>query len=300
MKKVLIIGGNGLLGQCLIKRFNGLTQIYSASLEDKNYLPEITLSYQRLDITNRSQVKDLIHKIKPDIIFNAAAFTDVDRCEEDRELCWNANVRAADNIIESAAALRPVLVHFSTDYVFDGNESPYCEIDTPNPRGNYARSKMASENIVRTSELEYLIIRTQILYGTGNNVRPNFVTWLIAQLLKKNSVRVVTDQIGNPTYAPDVAEAAYRLLQNECYGLYHVSSPDSLSRYEFALSIAREFDLDAGLINKISTSELNQKAPRPMNSSFRLDKFVNSTGWLPHDVESALKLLKQELEKKNG
>jgi len=265
-------------------------------MEDKNFIPDMPVPYYRVDITNRGQVKDLIGKIKPEIILNAAAYTNVDQCEESREQCWNTNVKAIEHIIESAAYFKPIIVHFSTDYVFDGSNAPYSETDLPNPRGNYARSKMASENIVRTSELEYLLIRTQILYGHGFQLRPNFVTWLVNELRNGNRVRIVTDQVGNPTYTADLAEAVFRLLEKECYGLYHVSSPDSCSRYDFALKIAKVFNQNPGLIDPITTAELKQKSPRPMNSSFRLEKLVNNVKWLPHETERALQLFKQELE----
>jgi dTDP-4-dehydrorhamnose reductase len=296
MKNILVLGSNGLLGQNLVQRFLGKANLTLVSMEDSSYIPGLPVSYFRIDLTNRGQVKDIINKVKPEIILNAAAYTNVDQCEENREQCWNSNVKAVEHLIECASYLKPILVHFSTDYVFDGNNAPYSEADLPNPRGNYARSKMASENIVRTSELEYLLIRTQVLYGYGHLLRPNFVTWLASELRKGNRVRIVTDQIGNPTYVADLAEAVQRLLDGECYGLYHVSGSEKCSRFEFAQTIAKVFELDGSLIDPITTAELMQKSPRPMNSSFRLEKLLNNVKWLPHDTESALRLFRQELE----
>lgn len=297
MKKALILGSNGLLGQSLVKRFINDYKIFAVSLEEENYLTDLDITYQKIDLTVRVQVKEILNKVKPDVIINAAAFTDVDRSELERELCWETNVKAVENIIEGCDSVKPIFVQISTDYVFDGMSAPYKEIDKPNPHGNYARSKTAAENIIKTSNLEYLIIRSQILYGTGNRVRRNFVTWVIDQLNKKNKINVVSDQVGNPTYVHDVSEGIFRLLKLQNYGLFHLSSPDSYSRYDFALKIAEVFELDAKLINRIKTRDLKQKAPRPMNSAFILDKLVNYSGWQPHDVISGLKLLKEELEK---
>lgn len=301
MKKILIFGSNGLLGQNIAVNFSKNHELWGASLEKENFLTNLDLNYKTTDIADRKLVKEIIGQIKPDIIINAAAYTNVDGCESENELYWDVNVKAVENMVESAVALKPIFVHISTDYIFDGFNAPYREDDKPNPRGNYARSKMASENIVRSSKLEYLLIRTQILYGTGHRIRPNFVTWLIDQLKNKNPVRVVDDQVGNPTYVRDLSIAISRLLKAKSYGVFHVSGPDSLSRYDFALKIADVFGLDSSLISRIKTKELNQAAPRPQDSTFKIDKLINNSGgWKPHSLIAALKLLKKELNNLNG
>ncbi|HID40384.1 MAG TPA: SDR family oxidoreductase, partial [Calditrichaeota bacterium] len=206
------------------------------------------------------------------------------------------NVLAIENILETPFINRPTIIHISTDYVFDGEHGNYRETDTPNPRGNYARSKMAAENILNSAGFEYIIVRTQVLFGSGQNVRPNFVTWLINNLREKKTVQVVNDQIGCPSYAPDVAEALFRLLEKQAYGLFHVSSPDALSRYDFALQVAHIFELDVSLIHETTTEKLKQKSPRPMNSSFILDKLFNNINWQPRSVKEALHHMKTEVE----
>ena len=295
MSKALIFGSNGLLGQSLIRRFAPEFDIVGASIESDNYNEHIEMIYQPIDMAVRSDMHEFLTDIQPDLIINAAAYTDVDKCEEEREKCWNANVRAVENIVESNLNKKTIIVHISTDYVFDGDNAPYREKDKPNPRGNYARSKMAAENIIRAGHFEYLIIRTQVLYGTGNRLRLNFVTWVIDQLKNNKKTRVVTDQIGNPTYNHDVSEGIYRLLKTNNFGIYHVSGSESISRYDFALKIAKVFDLKKELIESSTTSRLEQKAPRPANSTFVLDKLYNNIGWLPHNAESGLRLLKKEL-----
>ncbi len=294
MQTVLIFGSNGLLGQNLVRRFKNHYHVLGSSVEQDNFLEALKVEYRAVDLTNRLQTRRLLEDVKPDIIINAAAFTDVDGCEEHREICWGVNVHAIENILESSVAFKPILIHISTDYVFDGEDGLYREIDKPNPRGNYARSKLAAENIILSGSLEYIIVRTQVLYGMGNKVRPNFVTWVVKQLQEGKTIKVVTDQIGSPTYAPDLAEAIVRLLENEAYGLFHVSSPDQISRYDFARKIAEVFELDASLIQPIETSELEQKAPRPRNSSFKIDKLFNYTGWEPDSVEKALIRFRKE------
>ncbi|MBN1406522.1 MAG: dTDP-4-dehydrorhamnose reductase [Calditrichaceae bacterium] len=295
MSKMLIFGSNGLLGQSLIRRFAPEFDIIGASIESENYNKNIEMVYQPIDMAVRSDMHEFLSDIQPDIIINAAAYTDVDKCEIEREQCWNANVRAVENIVESNLNPKTTIIHLSTDYVFDGDNPPYREKDKPNPRGNYARSKMASENVISAKHFEYLIIRTQVLYGIGNRLRPNFVTWVINQLKNNKKIFVVTDQIGNPTYNHDVSESIYRLLKTKNFGIFHVSGSESISRYDFALKIAEVFNLNNKLIESTITNRLEQKAPRPANSTFVLDKLYNNIGWLPNNAESGLKLLKKEL-----
>ncbi len=299
MSRILILGSNGLLGQALQKQFANKGQIFNASIEESSYLTNLDIPYYKVDLTKRKEVRELLLTVKPDIIINAAAYTDVDGCEEEKEQCWAVNVRSVENILEVPCEKNPLLVHLSTDYVFDGTRGSYREVDEPNPSGNYARSKMAAENIIRASQMEYIIARTQILYGAGINIKSSFVNWLILSLQAGRHVKVVTDQIGNPTYAPDLAEAIDRLIEKQAYGLFHVSGPDALSRYAFALTVADVFELNKDLIEPVSSSVFQQKAPRPANSSFVLDKLYNNIQWLPHSVRDALVLLKKEM-KQNG
>lgn len=301
MASLVVVGANGLLGQNLIKKLKYRYDIYATSFESEPYFPiDFVKSYTPLDITNRAAVIDFLQQVKPDVIINAAAFTNVDACEETPDQCWSVNVRGVEYLVDACSSFKPVFVQVSTDYVFDGEAGPYSEEDEPNPKGNYARSKLAGEHVVENSNLEYIIARTQVLFGVGNKVRHNFVTWVIEQLTNNKKIRIVDDQIGTPTYAPDFAEAVDRLLRKEAYGLFHVSGPDIISRYDFALKIAEIFELDADLIERIKTKDLKQKAPRPMNSAFKIYKLINYTGWEPHSLTDALKLMKKELALING
>lgn len=296
MSRVLILGSNGLLGQAMQRKFSPMHQVTVSSAEERGFLPHSEAAYIQADLTSRTAVRNLMVQADPEIIINTAAYTNVDGCEEEREKCWAVNVLAMENILEAPYVKKPIIVHISTDYVFDGERGGYRETDMPNPRGNYARSKMAAENILNGAGFEYIIVRTQVLFGNGENIRPNFVTWLINSLRENKTVQIVTDQTGSPTYAPDVAEAVLRLLEKQAYGLFHVSGPDTLSRYDFALQIADAFELDASLIHKITTDRLQQKAPRPMNSSFVLDKLYNNINWQPRSVKEALRHMKTEME----
>ena len=153
MKKIIVFGSNGLLGQSLVNRFHKHYQVVAASLKVNNLNVVDGVPYHQIDMINRTEMKNFLHSESPDVIINAAAYTNVDGSEKERELCWNTNVRAVENIVDFTSTFKPILIHVSTDYVFDGQQGAYTEIDSVNPIGNYARSKMAAENILHQSQL---------------------------------------------------------------------------------------------------------------------------------------------------
>jgi dTDP-4-dehydrorhamnose reductase len=295
MKKVLITGVNGLLGQAVARKFRGEFEIYGCDLASDAYAGDHLIKYFQLDLGARNDVLRTISNLKPGIILNTAAYTDVDGCERDRDKCWNVNAKAVEVIEEACRKFKPLLVQISTDYIFDGNAGPYRESDAPKPLGNYGMSKLTAEKSIRTGSLDYIIARTQILYGSGIRIRSNFVTWTIDKLKRGEKIRVVNDQIGNPTLADDLAEAIFRLIIKEEYGIFHIAGNEICNRYVFALKIADIFGLDRSLIEEVTTAQLGQTAKRPMNSSFVLDKLANSIDWLPGNIDRSLKKLKLQL-----
>ncbi|MBN2091471.1 dTDP-4-dehydrorhamnose reductase [candidate division KSB1 bacterium] len=272
MEKIIITGCNGLLGQKLIQRFQKEFEVYGCDLHDEKYLTGLDFTYQPVDITQRRDITRFITQIKPAFVINSAAFTDVDGAETQRELCWKVNVEAVENIVTGCRKAQAHLVHVSTDYVFDGTDGPYHEQDVPNPQGHYAKSKLAGENIIVGSPIKWAIIRTMVLFGYGENLRPNFVTWLISSLRAGKQVTIVDDQIGNATLADDLAEGIYQVVARKKSGIFHISGAEILSRYQLCLAIADAYQLDKNLITPIKTADLKQKAPRPLKSGFILDK----------------------------
>jgi dTDP-4-dehydrorhamnose reductase len=296
LKRVIVTGSNGLLGQAVVRKFRTNYYLIGCDLAQENFnTEEPPHLYYRIDLTKRSEIKKFFAEKAPDIIINTAAYTAVDGCEEEKELCWSTNVKSVELIIEACETFSPIFVQISTDYVFDGNSGPYRETDKTMPLGYYGLTKYSTEKLIRSSNLEYIIARTMILYGTGPRVRPNFVTWVIDQLRQGNKIQVVNDQIGNPTLADDLAEAIYRLIEKQEYGIFHISGRESCSRYEFACIIADVFSLNKSLIQEINSAKLEQKAPRPLNSSFILDKLNNTLDWIPEGIEESLKKLKSQL-----
>jgi len=291
--KILITGSNGLLGQKLLSLLTKDTnELYGIDLADKAIINNILHQYECLDLTYRKTTIDAILSIEPGIIIHTAAMTAVDDCEQEKELCWNSNVLTTENIIRASKKTGSKVIFISSDYVFDGKNGPYSEEDLPNPINYYGRSKLAAENMLRGSGLNWTIVRTIVLYGIGINTRSSFVTWLLNQLRNGKTVQIVNDQWGNATIVDDLAAGIERIVTLDCKGIYNIASHDNMNRYEFAVKIAEFFDLDCGLISSITTSSLNQSADRPLRSGLKVDKAEKELYISFRTLTEALKLYK--------
>jgi dTDP-4-dehydrorhamnose reductase len=297
--RLLVVGSNGLLGQKVVELFvrGSSAEITASSVEPAPVRPLHSVSYRQADITSKKDVKALVAAVEPGVIINCAAMTNVDACETERELAWKINVSGVEHLADAATRLNAALVHISTDYVFDGKRGPYAEDDRPEPLSYYGKTKLASENLLRASDLQHLILRTMVLYGHAEGVKANFALWLIDSLQKKRSVTVVDDQTGNPTLVDDLAYAIMRAIELQKWGLYHIAGRDIVSRYEFALRLAAVFGLDPALITPIKTDQLHQPAPRPLQSGLVTLKAETEIGYRPSTTEDGLQVLKSQLSR---
>jgi len=296
-KRILIVGVNGLLGQKVMEFLvrGSAHKVTVCSVEPAPVLPLQSVPYLQLDITSKKDVKKIVHSVEPDIIVNCAAMTNVDACETERELAWKLNAEGVEHLIEAARKGNARIFHISTDYIFDGKSGPYDELSRPEPLSYYGKTKLASENALLVSGLDYFIARTMVLYGTGINVKPNFALWLIQNLEKSLPVRIVDDQFGNATLVDDLAHGLLGAIELEKSGIYNIAGRDILSRYEFALRLAKVFDFEPGLIVPIKTAQLRQPAPRPMKSGLITLKAEVELGYRPSTAEQGLLVLKSQL-----
>jgi dTDP-4-dehydrorhamnose reductase len=297
--RVLVVGSNGLLGQkvaeLLIRGTN--YEITLGSIEPNPVRSLVSAEYVQVDITSRKEIRDLVSSCSPDVIINCAAMTNVDACETERELAWKINVGGVEHLAEAARKNAIHLVHVSSDYVFDGKSGPYAEDDRPEPISYYGKSKLASENVLRTSDIPYFIARTMVLYGYAPGVKANFALWLIESLRNKQPVRVVSDQLGNPTLVDDLAFGLVQAMEAGRTGIYHLAGREIMSRYAFAVETAKVFGLDSSLIQPIETAQLRQPAPRPLKSGLITLKAEVELGFKPSTVEQGLKTLKGQLQR---
>lgn len=291
--KVLVTGANGLLGQKVVRTLSNEFEVLATGRKPASLLPDI--DYKPCDITSRSDIRQLIFTFKPNVIVNAAAYTDVDGCEDDRENCWKTNVHAIEHIAQAARSTNAFVIHISTDYVFDGISGEFSEDSRPNPLSYYGRAKLAGENALIATGIDCAIIRTMILYGTGNDLRLNFATWLVEKLSRHEPVKIVDDQFGHPTLVDDVARAVDVVARETRTGIFHVCGADYVSRYEFALKLADVFGLDRNLISRVKTETLSQKAVRPLNSRFNLERTRTELGIEPGGIVSGLTTLKEQM-----
>ncbi len=293
--RILITGSNGLLGQNLSRLVPAGAEVMGVDLQERVAAPGVE-HFRRLDLGERKAVLACVEEFAPEWILNAAAFTNVNGAESARELCWRANVTAVENLALACRKYRCRMVHLSTDYIFDGDHGPYREEDLPNPIGYYGKSKLASENVLRSSEIPYAVVRTMVLYGHARQVKPDFISWLVSTLRQGVPVRIVTDQYGNTTLAEELARGIWRIVERQAQGFYHIAGTEIIDRCSFALKAAEIFDLDAGLITPITTAELNQEAPRPMRSGLVVEKALRELELELSDAAGGLRKLKQQLD----
>lgn len=282
--RVLITGCNGQVGYCLTER-----------LKDKADI--LALDHEGLDITDQRAVNTTVSSFKPDYIINAAAHTAVDRAEEEVELSYAINRDGPQYLAEAAQQVNAVILHISTDYVFDGEgETPYLESDKTAPQGVYGKSKLSGELAVAQSCAKHLILRTAWVFGEHGN---NFVKTMLRLAQTRDELSIVGDQFGGPTYAGDIADALIAMIecieqgQQSAWGTYHFSGMPYASWYDFAAQIFQLAE-SKGVLNKqpkissIPTSAYPTPAKRPANSQLDCRNIGNQFGIKPSDWNAAL------------
>ncbi len=275
LQKVLVIGCNGLLGQKAVSEFGQKSRVVGADLGSHSVIGDGN-EYFRLDITDRLSLERVINEVKPEIVFNASAYTKVDQAEIEKELCYSVNAKGVGYLASTCAQRQIKLLHISTDYVFDGGKGNYVESDTANPINYYGQSKLDGEKAVLDSDGQHLIARTAVLFGNGIGIPINFANWVLQELRANKTISVVDDQIGNPTLADHLAQACRELLEKNANGLYHVAGLEPVSRFDFAVAIAEEFGLNVALISRVKTRYFKQLAKRPLDVGLDVSCVKNS------------------------
>lgn len=270
--RTLIYGANGQLGGDLVLVFAELGDACGAAR------PQV-------DICDEAAVISLAEAYEPDVVINAAAYTDVEGAEDAEEEAFRVNEGGARNVARAAAACDVPVVHYSTDYVFGGAKTtPYEVDDEPAPIGVYARSKYAGEVAVRETTAKHFIVRTSWLYGPGGN---NFVEKMIRAAQTRPELRVVEDEVGCPTHTWDVSVATRHLVESGKYGTYHVANTGQCSRYEQAREILRLAGSHTP-VRPCKSSEFPTKAERPLYSVMSNAALIEATGYTPPEWKTAL------------
>ena len=297
MKKILLTGVNGQVGHAL------KTKLVDCEL--------FALSREQLDLTKTHDIRRIVRDIKPDLIINPAAYTAVDKAESESELAFAINATAAQILAEEAARLKAALIHFSTDYVYDGTKSGfYDETDAVNPVSVYGKSKLAGEDAIRSVGLPHLILRTSWVYGTYGK---NFLKTILRLAAERDSLRIVGDQFGAPTSSESIADGAVRLVQawqpqqENQSGVYHFTNAGETSWHGFSCEIVNEYNrlsaaknwptLKANVENivAITTADYPTPAARPENSRLDNSKLKNTFNMVLPSWQQGLQQVMQAL-----
>jgi dTDP-4-dehydrorhamnose reductase len=261
--RILLLGHKGMLGSDLLLKFNSHHEV-------------IGLDKDEIDIVSADECVKAIKEITPDIVINTAAYTNVDGCETAKEECFAVNAEAVKNIAQACRNKNIRIIHFSTDYVFDGTaKQPYKEDDKCNPINAYGESKLAGERYLQSLAADYVLIRTSWLYGMKGE---NFVQTILEKAKTTPTLTVVDDQVGSPTYTKDLATAVDLLISQNHKGIFHVTNRGSCSWYQFAVKILQESGLDNIEVIPIKCDKLPRPAMRPTYSVLSMQKFIATTG----------------------
>ncbi len=249
--RIVVVGCLGMLGTDLMAGLSPGREV-------------LGVDRQEMDITQLEQCRAQVDEFQPDIVINAAALTGVDYCETHEEEALQVNGHGAGNLAKAAASTGALLVHFSTDYIFDGSKTGgYVEEDTPNPRSVYGRSKLLGEQLIQKHCPNHMIIRTSWLFGRNGS---NFIRTIVDAAKKGTPLRVVNDQKGCPSYSEDVASHTLRMIQAGCRSIYHVTNSGSCSWYELAVRAVEWAGIKEVSITPVTTLEYLRPAQRPANS----------------------------------
>jgi dTDP-4-dehydrorhamnose reductase len=298
LKKVLVTGSNGLLGQKLVYKLRNRqdVELIATARGENRLIEQQGYQFRSLDITDKSKVDEVIDDVQPDFIIHSAAMTQVDDCENNKEACDRINVEAVEYIVNAAERNGCHLIHISTDFIFNGKDGPYDEEGTPDPLSYYGLSKLKGEQIVQKSNMKWAILRTVLVYGIVDNMsRSNIVLWAKGALEKGESINVVDDQFRSPTLAEDLADGCILAIDKEATGVYNISGKDQFSIIDLVRTVADHYGLDKGLINPVSSETLNQPAKRPPITGFILDKARRELGYEPHSFVEGMELMEKQI-----
>jgi dTDP-4-dehydrorhamnose reductase len=294
--KILLIGKDGQVGFTLQKKLLPLGEVIGTNREN-------------LDLKNIDSIKTTIHSIKPDIIINTSGYTKVDQAEKEQEIAYQINTLAPQAIAREAEILNIPLIHFSTDYVFDGSKkASYLEIDQPNPLSVYAKTKWEGEKLV-CQHRKHFILRVGWVFGIYGS---NFLITILKLIQEKQSLQIVGDRWGGPTSVYLIADIVFRIVKNiknkpdcEDFGTYHIASKGETNWYEYACYITNEAiqlgfktQMTALDIKKITSNEYFYLAKRPFNSRLNTEKIQKTFKLdLPYWKEEVTKTLQEKINK---
>ncbi len=298
---MLIIGGSGLLGYKLLEKANNF-ELYASY--NKNSIKSKNTEIIKVDITNEEDCQKIV-ELKPDIIVNTAAMTNVDYCEQFKNSAYNVNVNGTKNLAKVAQRLGCKFIHISSDAVFSGKKNKYVEEDEPNPINIYGKTKLESEKIA-SKVSNYLILRPSVLFGwipmnyfqtRDNSIKTmNFALWIIRKLFEKQKLTIVDDQFSTPTLADNLSENIIEMVTKDIQGIFHSTGLSCINRLDFSKKLANRFGYSDNNIIPCSSIKLKQIAERSLQSCLNCDKIMKR-GVNLLEIDDAIEIMYNQMKK---
>jgi dTDP-4-dehydrorhamnose reductase len=292
--RILVIGGGGQVGSKIIQQAEDRFDVYATYQTRRPPMDESRIF--KIDKTNREATFSVFETCQPEIAIDTAALHNVDYCETHKDQASAVNMEGTKNVAEACRKHGARMIFVSTDYVFDGEKGNYAEDENPNPVSHYGLTKLEAERMIGQTCSDYAIARPSVIYSyvppakeESSSGKPlNFAMWLIQKLVKKEPVKIVTDQYSSPTLADNLGETLLKLAESKVIGVYHAAGRTRLSRYELSLKIARKLKFDEKLVSSITTDQLKQLARRPRDSSLDVTKIERDLGLRMPTIDEAL------------
>ncbi|OGG16609.1 hypothetical protein A3D78_00260 [Candidatus Gottesmanbacteria bacterium RIFCSPHIGHO2_02_FULL_39_14] len=297
--RILLTGATGLFGSNFVSRLkkNSRYRITAIS-RNKIFKNSADHRFLKADITDKKEMIRISEKVSPKIIIHTASLGNVDYCQMHQKEAWLVNVEGTRNIIAAAQKVKAWLIFFSTNAIYDGRKPPYGEDSVRKPVDFYGRTKAVSEDDIRRSKISWVIIRLMTMYGWHqNSQRPNPVTWLISQLEKSRSVKVVNDVYNNHLYVGQAIDAVLKVVGlNKKNDTFNIAGSGCISRFDLALKVADKFHFDRKYIFPVSSNFFSRLAPRPPNTCFSTAKMERELKIKPISADEGLDLMKKEMD----
>ena len=289
MKKILILGGSGFVSTNLIKYLPENWDIF-ATYNSNIIKSEKIQSFKINFLETPEKIIPIIQNIKPDYIIDTVAFPSVDFCEENHSIADKLHIDATKIISKISNKINSKLLFLSTDAVFEGElNKKYFETNIPKPINYYGFTKLKAEEIILSTSKNNVVLRTSVIYGTGTQSR--FTNWILSYLREKRPVDPFVDQFNSPTLVDDLSQAIVKILKNDISGLFHATGPTCINRYEFALMLAKEFNLDLNLIRPVTSSQKKQNAPRPISTCLDSSKLEEKINFSFKDLKTGISFI---------
>lgn len=294
--RILVTGANGLVGKKLAKQIAASAKHEVIATSLKRIHIDGVQSFST-DLIN-ADVNSLIEQIKPDSVVHCAALSSPDACEVDRFHCQRMNVEMVQRL---AAACRDYHVHFvllSSDFVFDGAKGGYTEEDTPNPILYFGEAKLEAEKLLANMQLAHAVVRTALVFGYETKLsRPNWLLRIVQQTAKGKTVEIAHDRIRSATFAEDLAVGIEAVATNKLEGIYHIAGDKATLFEQFALQIAKTFNIDTSLLKMTPAAQIIEAAHRPFDSSLNTNKAQNELNYRTTPLDEAITIVKSQMFK---